>query len=234
MVETLTANGETLPLVDMSGATDYAHKRSALTMRTQGKTILDIRQDAGVTYMSSAYVLLPNGAHWVAVRPSDLKLSQGQSPLGSSDPSSGLQYLSAIKGNPVVAGHDRIDGNDTTHYKFTIDIDGFLHRLAEGSKAALGSDAFGSSLEQLRGVVDLTKLPAEAWIDGDGRVRQFEFDLSASQGGQSVKVVAVLKFSHFDEPVSVSAPPASETMPFSQFPAFFSLLGSGVAASQQT
>jgi hypothetical protein len=225
MVETLTTNGQTLPIVDLSGATDYAHKRSALTMTSQGSTVLEIRQERDVSYMSTPLVALPDGAHWIVVRPADLRLGSGPSGLGSTDPSSGLQYLSAIKGNPVVAGHEQVDGTDTTHYTFTIDLEAFLARLAKGSKA-LGANAFGSSLEQLRGVVDLAKLPAQAWIDGDGRVRKFRYDLNASQGGESVKVAAVLTFSHFNEPVSVSPPPASDTITFSQFPGFFTELGS--------
>jgi hypothetical protein len=225
MVETISTNGISLEALRMSGTTDWARKASTSTMSSRGKSIMEIRQVAGVSYLATGMVPLPGGARWIAIRPSDAKLSGGQSPLGTSDPNAGLQYLSAIKGNPRVVGKETIAGTDTTHYVFTIDLQAFFARMAKASKS-LGTGALGSSLGQLARIVDLTKVPSAAWIDGRGRVRQFEFTIVASQGGQTAKVSAVISYSHFDEPVSISAPPASETIPFSQFPDFYKQLGS--------
>jgi hypothetical protein len=218
-VETLVTNGKSVEILDVAGATDFARKASSLTMSTRGHSVLDLRQVAGVTYMSSSLVDLPDSAHWIAIRPADLKLGPDDSALGSNDPSSGLKYLSAIKGNPRVVGHDQIDGVDTTHYTFTVDLRAYMDRAARASKA-MGSSLTGSAVEQLGRFVDLKKLPAAAWLDGDGRVRRFVLTIGASQGGESFKAVSTITFSHFDEPVSVSAPPPSDTIPFSRFPNF--------------
>jgi hypothetical protein len=104
-VETLTTNGRTFTVVDIAGATDFGRKASSMTMSSRGETIMEIRVVAGVSYMSSPLTNLPDGAHWVSVRPADLKLTGGNSPLGSNDPSTGLRFLSAITGDPKVEGH---------------------------------------------------------------------------------------------------------------------------------
>jgi hypothetical protein len=62
------------------------------------------------------------------------------------------------------------------------------------------------------------------------RVRQFVFSMAASQGGESMKVVSTMKFLQFDEPVSVSAPDASDTVPFSKDSTFFTDFGSSSAS----
>jgi hypothetical protein len=223
-VERITENGESFEVANLSGAADFGHKTSSITMSSRGSDLLEMRQVGGVSYMSTSLVDLPGGAEWIAIRPSDLKIGADESPLGSSDPSSGLQFLSAIKGDPREVGHEQVDGTDTTHYRFTIDLESFFDLMSKSSKA-LGTDSFAASAEQLRGIIDLAKLPAQAWIDGEGRVRKFEFEMRASQGGESIKVVSIMTFSHFDEPVSVSAPPASDVIPFSEFPDFFSSFG---------
>jgi hypothetical protein len=76
--------------------------------------------------------------------------------------------------------------------------------------------SFGSELKALSSIVDLSKIPGEAWIDSDGRVRKFAITIPIPQAGQGGKVIEELRFSHFDGPVVVPAPPASETVPFSQ------------------
>ena len=73
-------------------------------------------------------------------------------------------------------------------------------------------------------MLDLTKIPAEAWIDSSGRVRRFEFDFSISAAGQSLKFVSETQFSDFGEPVNVVAPASSDTVPFAKVPNFFSAL----------
>jgi hypothetical protein len=85
-VETITTNGETFEVLDITGATDFARKATSITMSSRGQAAMEIRVVAGTTYMSSSLTELPDGAQWIAVRPADLGLSADDTALGSNDP----------------------------------------------------------------------------------------------------------------------------------------------------
>jgi len=223
-VESLTIDGVTNKPLDVEASEDFGHKSARLTLFDgHGNAIETARTIAGVTYVSipGAPDRLPGGAHWVSITPADMKLDPSVASLGSSDPSSGLQFLSAIAGSPRIVDHDPLDLVTVTHYAFTLDLQSLFDRLGKGVNA-LGVPAIGAALEQLKSLVDLTKVPGEAWIDTDGRVRRFTMTLNVAEAGRMLNVVSDTRFSHFDEPVTVPAPPASDTVPFRQVPHFFS------------
>jgi len=208
-----TVNGEDRTIVTGSGATDYANKTSTITLKV-GTLTEEVRVVQDVAYASLPGAMLPNGAHWVSVTKADLKTDPGgAAALAANDPSSGLQFLSAVDGNPVIVGHEQVDGVATTHYGFTLNLKAMFDRVRD-SVTALNS-SFGRELKSLGSMIDLSNLPGEAWIDSAGRVRKFVISIPIPQAGPGGKVVEELRFSHFDEPVDVQAPPAAETVPFS-------------------
>jgi len=214
MTVSATVNGEEQAIVTGEGASDYGNQSSAMTLKI-GPVTEEIRLVHDVGYASLPGNLLPNGAHWVSITKADMKLDpQSSAGLGASDPSSGLQFLSAVDGNPIVVGNEQVDGVDTTHYTFTLDLKAMMQRVGD-SAAALNS-SFGRELKTLGSLIDLSNLPGEAWIDSDGRVRKFVITIAIAQAGQDGKVIEELRFSHFNEPVVVQTPPASETVPFSK------------------
>lgn len=229
-VETITGAGRTFQVLQISGATDWAHKLSSMSMSARGRTVMEIRQVDGVTYMSSPAASLPGGAHWVAIRPSDLPGDVGSATLGTNDPSNGLKFLSAVNGNPKVAGTEVIDGVQTTHYTFTLDIRKSLEQAAKAAQA-LGGSAAASPLSDASGMLELSKLPGEAWIDGQGRVRRFQFTIEQSADGQTIKVVDVMNFTDFDAPVTVAKPSASDVAPFSEFTKLIQGMTAGLTQS---
>ncbi|HEX4490658.1 MAG TPA: hypothetical protein VH914_05565 [Acidimicrobiia bacterium] len=227
MVETVSGSGVSFDL-NLNGASDYAHKNSEITMSALGRDFETVRVVSGVSYMSAPGVALPGNAHWVSLRPSDLGLPSNQSALGSNDPNTGLQYLSAISGSPHDLGAATIDGAPTTHYGFTVDLRSLMDQMSRGM-SKLGGQSLG--LGEMNGLLDLTNIPAEAWIDHDGRVRQFKFTLAMSTLGQSVKAVSTMKYSHFDEPLTITAPAPTDVVPFSSVPQFFQQLGQNAASN---
>ena len=80
-----------------------------------------------------------------------------------ADPSQALSILMASSGARVT-GTDRIRGVRTTRYSFLIDFD----RLVHDNKA----------LEQLKAVAGTSSIPAQAWIDAQGRVRRLNVQMS--------------------------------------------------------
>jgi hypothetical protein len=83
------------------------------------------------------------------------------------DPSQSLRMLMASSGAHVT-GSERIRGVQTTHYAFNIDFE----KLAHDNKA----------FKQLKETTGAVSAPAEAWIDGRGRVRRLAVTISL--GGQ--------------------------------------------------
>jgi hypothetical protein len=165
----------------------------------------------------------------LSITPADAKADAGvAASLGSSDPSSGLQFLSAIAGSPTVVDHDVINGVKATHYAFTLDMQSYFDRMGSAT-TALGVPTIAAALEQLKALVDLTKLPGEAWIDADGRVRRFTLTIRLSEGGQTLSAVADIRFSDFGEPVAVAPPAAADTVPFRSDPHYFSDLAHAAA-----
>ncbi|HUI47893.1 MAG TPA: hypothetical protein VL119_04315 [Acidimicrobiia bacterium] len=74
-------------------------------------------------------------------------------------------------------------------------------------------------------------MPSEEWIDHDGRVRRFTLTLEIDDSGDTATVAVDMRFTNFDAPVGVVAPPASDTVSLAKVPTLFKDLG-GATASQ--
>jgi hypothetical protein len=116
-----------------------------------------------VMYMRSQLFdkMVPTGK-WVKMDVEKMAKKQGVD-LGAimnvnqADPSQSLRMLMASS-DAHVTGSERIRGVQTTHYAFNIDF----KKLAHDNKA----------LKQLTEAMGSVSAPAEAWIDGQGRVRR--------------------------------------------------------------
>jgi hypothetical protein len=218
---TLTVEGETHGILKFRGASDFGAEKTDFKVSGSG-VVSKVRVIGGVEYFSQSLVPLPGGAKWVRITKADIGLA-GETPisLGSSDPSQGLQFMAAASGDPQLTGHEDVDGTDTAHYTFTFDMTTITDKLAKVSDK-LGVSQLAEGIAKLGNVVDLHHLPAEAWIDGDGRVVRFDYTLEIpGPNGEKVTEVSDLRFSQFGEPVIVAVPPAADVVPFSQVPNLF-------------
>ena len=129
-----TVNGDDKTIITGEGANDFGTKSSALTFKI-GAISEEVRVVQHVAYASLPGNMLPRGAHWVSITQADLKVDPAASAgLGTNDPSSGLQFLSAVDGNPIVVGNEAVDGADTTHYTFTLDLKAMIERVGTRSR----------------------------------------------------------------------------------------------------
>lgn len=226
----LTVNGRTSSVSHAMGSEDYRAKRSQLSLDIGFAGTMQARVVDGNTYIAIPTLKLPGGREWLEITPADIKGAAGiQAALGPSDPSAGLQFLSSVRGDPTVVGDEKVDGATVTHYAFTLDLKDFFARLGDAS-TSLGGSGLKAQFGALGSMVDLSSIPAAAWIDADGRVRRFTITIQATESGESVKVVEVLEFSHFGEPVNVVAPDAADTVPFSEVPNVFKSLAGAPTA----
>jgi len=121
-----------------------------------------------VMYMRSSLIkAVPTGT-WVKMDVEKLAKKEGYDLNGimnanQADPSQALKMLMASNGARVT-GTDTIRGVRTTRYAFQIDF----NRLVHDNKA----------LEQLKEVTGTSSIPAEAWIDAQGRVRRLNVQMS--------------------------------------------------------
>jgi hypothetical protein len=228
----LEENGQKITPFVLSGDENFGAHASDVTMSAQGRTYLEDRVLNGAEYLSSDFAVLPGGKSWVKITPADTGLDKNaQAVVSQSDPTQGLQFLSAVKGNPQVVGHENLGGIKVTHYSFTIDLQAMADVLAKAGKK-LNAPGVASGVDQLKQAgVDLAHIPGEAWIDSQGRVRKFSYSLGINAGGETGSATGTLVFSDFNAPVSVLAPPASDVLPFNQVPDYFSRLAQGLRGS---
>jgi hypothetical protein len=164
-----------------------------------------------VMYMrSSMFKTLP-AETWVKIDVAKLAKKQGFD-LGAimnanqADPSQALRILMASSGARVT-GFDTIRGVRTTHYAFRIDLKQLVHE--------------NKGLQQLFDTAGAGSIPAEAWIDAQGRVRRFNVVMSMRAPGAPVTMTISEDLYDFGVRADIQPPPDAQVVDLS------ALLGSG-------
>jgi hypothetical protein len=128
--------------------------------------------------------------------------------LTQNDPTQMLQYLRATSGKIDKVGEEDVRGVETTHYRANVDLD----KVAEQAPPNLRK-TFRASIQSLKRGLGRSKIPVDVWVDGDNLVRRLQEHLTIAGGG---KIDFSVDFYDFGTPVSVSAPPASQTLDLAQ------------------
>jgi hypothetical protein len=200
------------------GAFDFAGRSGVMTM-DMGSTGLpgvsgkiEIRIVDGVLYMDMGSLfagLSPGGQgalggkQWVKLDLTTVAGETGASgfgSLGSSDPTSILDSLRGAGADVQEVGHDVVRGVETTHYRGQIDLSQALAKLpaAERERAASALQSLGTGT-----------VPADVWIDAQGRLRKLAMDYGAASGTAQLGKVTLELFD-FGTEVDVQAPPADQ------------------------
>jgi outer membrane lipoprotein-sorting protein len=121
-----------------------------------------------VMYMRSAMFRTVAPGTWVKMDLKELAKKEGQD-LGAlmnanqADPSQALKVLMASS-NARPLGKELVRGVATTRYSFQIDFD----RLVHDNKA----------LDQFKAATGMSSIPAQAWVDAQGRIRRLNVQMS--------------------------------------------------------
>jgi hypothetical protein len=131
--------------------------------------IMDGR-DGIVIYMRSAMFNRFSGGKWVKLDIAALAKKEGVDMNGlmnayQADPSENLRMLTASSDAHVV-DYQRVRGVFTTHYTLNID----LKKLADKTH--------NKTYDSLRKLAGIESIPAEAWLDKQGRIRRMKIDMS--------------------------------------------------------
>ncbi len=211
--------------VTADGVTDFGSGDSDLTMHFDGPIGsamgdgFEIRVVGGTVYMrlpSALQLPLMQGKSWIAV---DGTSDGGSlsSPFGlgtQSDPTKALAYLETVSNDVRAVGSEPIRGVDTTHYTATLDLGKAIDANTKNVPPGLRD-----SMKELAGLFG--NIPADVWIDSDGRLRRMSLRLdlgemlgglapSGPNGADHVVITETYDLYDFGTPVNVEAPPPDQ------------------------
>jgi hypothetical protein len=124
----------------------------------------------------------------------------------TSDPTQTLTYLQATSSSIENLGSEQVGGVSTTHYHAVVEWDK-AEQLMVARAPAAEKAAVRSTYEALKAQTGITSYPVDAWVDGNGLVRQMHMSIPVPTTG-SESIDMTIRMSDFGAPVHVSAPPA--------------------------
>jgi hypothetical protein len=157
---------------------------------------------------------LPEGKRWISVSLEELRSKTGTDLSSLFDqaqnggPTQGLQYLEGLSGDVTKVGDDTVAGEHATHYRASIDYSKVAAKLPDSSPLAGKLGALGT-------------VPADVWINDQDRVVKMNFAIDGGAlGGRAGTAEFSMEITDFGVPVDVQAPPADETVDFSDILGF--------------
>lgn len=212
--ESVSEGGNTLSIAG-SGVVDFANgdAEESVTEPSAGAGATVEVVEAG----SVVYVRVPQlgqvdpGKSWLSIDFSALSKDEraaGLSGLGL-DPASALRLIGA-QGNTVSPlGSSTVDGQSVQGYAISYNV-----AAIENEFAATGLPAWERSL---LAQVDLTKETSTVYVNSSDQLVRVANAIGLTAGEQAGTANGWVDFSDYGAPVSVSAPPAGEVVPFAQF-----------------
>jgi len=167
----------------------------AMQMSMPGGIAIDMRLIQGVMYFKGTGLGIPQaaGKPWMKIDLSDADnpLASMFGNMSSFEPAQMARVFKSISTLTKV-GSETVDGVPTTHYKVSIDT------------------AKASDLLNLPAGADTSALPDtltyDVWVDGSARMVKMAMSMK--------QVTMDMHFSHWNEPVHVVTPPASQVSAF--------------------
>jgi len=227
----------TTTLVTGSGAVDLTHDTGRLTASLpalsgivgSGNDTLDVVADGGALYIGSpALSSATGGAHWLKVAlPADTAGTGADTSTLAvlGNPSQLLGLLSSLGGQVTTVDNVDLNGVPTTEYRTTVTVSELASRAGLTARSKLGA-----RVAQVLGRLGNTSVPVTAWVGTDGYVRQLSASLdlsrltlgalagdlaggtlgSSTTGSATTSTTVTVGFSHYNQPVTVTAPPPSQ------------------------
>ena len=217
---------DSVPLTG-EGVFDYANDRGRMVFdmsgllggsgtAPEGADEVEMIVDDVVVYMKMPFVtrMLPNPRPWIKL---DLEAAAaaGRSDLaqvtqlGQGDPTQMLELLQGVTKEVRDLGREDVRGAATTHYETVLD----LNRAAEQT-----SDSVRQSIQHLIARAGRARIPADVWIDDDGRMRKLSYAVDLPTSGDDASPASLesmsvtLELYEFGIDVSVSVPSDDEVV----------------------
>ncbi|MGE5272829.1 MAG: hypothetical protein ACM3QU_03535 [Verrucomicrobiota bacterium] len=172
-----------------------------------GEEVGDFGGGRAVLYMRLPVLtkLLSGGKPWIKVDLGEVGKRAGidisQFTQFAGDPTRMVDWLRAAGGSVTTVGTETVDGEPTTHYKATIDIDKYPSLVAADQR-----DLMRKAVDSIKQATHLSSFPMHVWVGKDGLVRQVRTVLTETIQGQTVNVVTSERFFDFGAPVDIVLP----------------------------
>lgn len=224
--DTSIATGGNAAHMTGDGEVDFRNREATMTfdvgdlLRSSGLGTAANEQwtivtQGAVVYMNAPTLSrqLPGAKPWLKLDVEKLAQSKNVNlgqfrQLTQNDPTQMLQYLKAASGKIDKVGTEDVRGVSTTHYRATVDLD----KVVDQAPADLRK-TYRASIRSLKQGLGTDKIPVDVWVDSKNLVRRLAEHLPIMGGG---KVDFTVDFYDFGTPVSVTAPPVSETFDLAQ------------------
>jgi len=235
---TITGEGSHSPTINTTatGVLDIHNKRGEIDLDVPNAGKLKALFFGTVMYMqlpAQAQQQLAGGKPFIRVDLNEVAKQQGLD-LGAlaqqnPDADSQMAILNGAGSDFKAIGHEQVRGTDTTHYKGTIDL----------AKAAQGATPEKQKvLTNLQQKLGTTTLPADVWVDGQGRLRKLTqtMDLGKiaaanGQAGQTGTMTSTFELFDYGVKVNVTEPAPDQ---FTDLTAVVGAAASGKAQSQSS
>ena len=199
--------------ITSTGSVDLANHDAAMSFDMSGGQMsmhMDMVLVDGALYMHLPRQLatqVPSGKSWMKIDIAALARSTGLSipglsggSMGAFDPAQQLDYLRGVSRSVTLVGSDTVDGASTERFHIVIDLQKALSKLTGNAKCGLSA--------VMKSLGDVT-IPADVWIDDQGRLRQMRMSLDLP-GTNGASMTMQMKLFDFGAHVDISAPPAQE------------------------
>ncbi|MGH9154343.1 MAG: hypothetical protein ACRD1K_00460 [Acidimicrobiales bacterium] len=201
------AGGGAGPSFEGEGEFDFDGHRGRLVLTGGGAS--EIRFLGSVVFVKLAQL---SARPWLRLDVEELSARPGVDleslrQLQRNDPTAVLNYLRGATDDVEEVGTETVRGDTTTRYSATLDLD---------KAAAKAEPEVREDIRRIVRELGTSRLPTEAWIDEEGRLRRLRYTLDladlADAGSRPIggKFTASFELFQFGRPVEVADPPADE------------------------
>lgn len=197
-----TASGGTRVSITGTGAYDYAARHGSLRMTLPADAAGQPEHQPITELLTPGALFMKNRGEGVPadkwVRVDTTRLADGNLVTGgATDPLAAAELLRAAR-DVAYVGEETVAGTAVRHYRGVTDIARAAQAASAASRRSLGAAAKGFAV---------TRVPFEAYVDEEGRLRRLWQRFTFTDNAE---VVSVTTFHDFGSPVSVVLPDAAD------------------------
>ena len=156
-----------------TGTYDLTHRAAELTLNGNGGRVLKMIVIGNTAYFNTVGLGLSGAKPWVTYPASTTGTAFNYAQFAQTA-FIGAKLLSKLQ-HVTVVGSATVRGTPTTHFHGSLGVDDALTAL--GSSGGLGQVGEQDGSIAVQDVIDATKVPVSAWIDGHDRLRRLTMSI---------------------------------------------------------
>lgn len=179
--------------------------RLSMDLSDAGLGAVETIIDGTAIYLMLPQALVPGGTPWVSLDVQQLGELAGADlgAIGQIQQANPSQFLDLLLGAGEVeeVGEEEVRGADTTHYRAVLDLQEAAAAVPEESR---------ESFEAMIDAFETTEVPADVWIDDEGRLRKLAASLDPDGPGPDPGASLTFEMYDFGTTLDLQVPPPDE------------------------